>query len=186
MRNRELYSGQLIFVSEMKHVRTEDGKLVPWNLLSIPCHRDPKSKLSYIVLMIHSVTLAEHRGLAGLHTARARRADRTMRAQTWGWENASIGPSNFIEPVHMDYYPFTFEKDASPTSILLKGDLELVMEFWTRNVLQKLHDLAGVKIAFLSVATESLISGRIFGGTKQIQAYHKKTATNTCRRPHMS
>jgi hypothetical protein len=34
--NRELYSGQLIFVNEVKHVRTVDGKPVPWNLMSIP------------------------------------------------------------------------------------------------------------------------------------------------------
>ena len=173
-KNRELYLGKLIFVDEVKHVRTVDDKLVPWNLTSISWHCDPKSQLPYVVLVIHCSTLEEHRGLDGLHTAQAHLLDGTMQAHMWGWENVSVEPSNYFNTMHMDYFAFAFEKDESPTSILSEADLEFVIESWTRNVLQKLHDLEGVKIAFLFAATESLFSKRIFSVSKQIQAYHQK------------
>ena len=83
-KNRELYLGKLIFVDEVKYVRTVDGKLVPWNLTSIPWHCDPKSQLPYVVVVIHCSTLEEHRGLDGLHTAQAHLSDGTMQAHTWG------------------------------------------------------------------------------------------------------
>ena len=97
-----------------------------------------------------------------------------MREHTWGWENRSLGPSNFAKCVSLDLLPIIVKKDGNPTNVPSKKNPRDVLPLWVDHGMRPLLNLLSSRIALWPKATLALYGKYVFGVKEHFLTYFKQ------------
>ena len=159
-----------ICLMTMHNVRTLAGEEIPWSFFSLPWHMF-FGAVPIVCLVLHYCSLQEHRSLASLHTARARRSSGRTRSVTWGMVNACLDPRNFMNALCLDVTPLCFLVYTDPLHLVFGKTYVFIMSHWFKLVVSCFKEDQRARLAFLSDAAYDAYATLRFGDENNVPEF---------------